>query len=100
MALSANEAEAWWPHSGESGSLQAAYFLTTGLRPSRKTSGILNVTSNISGFLAWTPLGLFLRPQCLPNPRLVCPGHLGKHLGTTGRPRLTAHTSGWWHPTI
>lgn len=95
MALSANEAEAWWPHSGEPGSLQAAYFLTTRFRPSRKASGTFNATANTSGFLAWTPEGSssghsapYPTPTC---PRLVCPGHLGKHLGPAG--------SGWL-PTL
>lgn len=93
--MSVNEAEAWWPHSGEPGSLQAAYFLTTGLRPSRKTYGTFNATSNTSGFLAWTPEGSssgHIAPHPTPTcPGLVCPGHLGKHLGTA---------SPGWLPTL
>lgn len=99
MALSANEAEVWWPHGGEPGSLQAAYFfLTTGFRPSRKTSGTFKATSNTSGFLAWTPKGSSSgRSAPLPTPtcpRLVCPGHLGKHLGTAGSGWLPALQAG------
>lgn len=46
-----------------------------------------NTTPNISGFLTWTPLGLLPQATVFPTPtcpRLVCPGHLGKHLGTAG----------------